>query len=160
MIRARRSTIFLAILTLEIAGCVSEQVPEPGFWIYVPKPSIDAADSGRGNLALVVLPARRYTTNRMDLSVTGEVRAPGAIKPPQGCTVFEAIGYAGGFTDFAFPKRLSLGKATGQRLRLYLQSEVQDRFGHRRVWYGLDKFSRTDYVLEAGDELHIPRPNL
>src|SRR5262245_34588851 len=101
MIRARRSTIFLAILMLGIAGCVTEQVPQPGFWIYVPKPSIDEADSRRGNLALVVLPARPYTTNRMDLTVTGEVRARGAIRPPQGCTVFEAIGYAGGFTDFA-----------------------------------------------------------
>jgi hypothetical protein len=142
------------MLMLWIGGCASEQVASPGFWMYLPEPSIDKP---RGNLALVVLPARPYTTNRMDLTVTGEVRAPGAIRPPQGCTAFEAIDYAGGFTAFAFARRVSLEKATGERLRLYLQSDLQDRSGRKRAWYGLDKFSRLDYVLDAGDKLHVPR---
>src|SRR6266550_1169083 len=81
------------------------------FWIYVPRPSIDKP---RGAPAEVALPRLPYTTNRIELFVGGEVAAPGAIKPPQGCTVLQAVSYAGGFTDFAFTRRLKLMKSSGQ----------------------------------------------
>src|SRR6267378_26464 len=65
------------------------------FWIYVPRPSIDKP---RGAPAEVALPRLPYTTNRIELFVGGEVAAPGTIEPPQGCTVLQAVSYAGGFT--------------------------------------------------------------
>jgi len=157
MTTSRISTTFVAIVTITTAGCVSNQAPRPGFWIYVPAPSIDKP---RGVLAVVALPAQVYTTNRIDLSVTGQVNAPGAIRAPQGCTVLQAIGYAGGFTDFAFTRRVSLERSSRPHVRLYLRSEVEDRLGHKRVWYAPDNLSRTDYVLEAGDRLHVPRTGL
>jgi hypothetical protein len=154
----RIAKVTLAALALGLAGCRTiQQETEThcsSFWMYIPTPSIDKA---RGAPAEVPLPSWFYTTNRIEVFVSGEVRSPGRIMPPEGCTVLQAIGYAGGFTDFAFTPRLSLLKGSGQRLDLHLRSRPKDRFGHRQAWYEFDSASGRDYVLQAGDRLHVGR---
>ena len=60
--------------------------------------------------------------------------------------------YAGGFTAFAFTRRLKL---SGQSLDLHLRSRSKDRSGHRQVWYVLEESSTADYVLDTGDKLYV-----
>jgi hypothetical protein len=153
---ARISMIILTALTIGFVGCKSAQNRDCGsnFWNYVPSPSIDKP---KGSPAEVALPTLPYTTNRIELFVRGEVVAPGAIKPPQGCTVLQAVSYAGGFTAFAFTRRLKLMKASGGSFNLHLRSRAKGLCGHRQVWYELENPSATDYILEAGDKLHVPR---
>ena len=152
----RISMITLTALTIGFVGCKSAQHQNCGsnFWIYVPRPSID---NPWGSPAEVALPTLPYTTNRIELFVGGEVVAPGAIKPPQGCTVLQAVSYAGGFTDFAFTRRLKVMKSSGPSFNLHLRSQAKGRCGHRQVWYELENPSATDYILEAGDRLHVPK---
>ena len=148
--------ITLAALAFAFAGCGAPQQQYSGsnFWIYVPRPSIDKP---RGAPAEVDLPHLSYARNRIEVLVEGEVTSPGAIIPRQGCTVLQAVGYAGGFTDFAFTRRLKLTKLSGQRFNLYLRSRPKDQSGYRQVWHELESPSTADYVLEAGDKLFVPK---
>ena len=152
------SMMRMGVIALALAGpgCRTAQQESNGskFWIYIPAPSIDRP---RGGPAEVALPSQFYTTNRIEVFVAGEVAAPGLIRPLHGCTVLQAIGYSGGFTDFALTRRLRLTKASGQALDLHLRSRTTGRRDHKLVWYELGSACATDWVLEAGDRMYVPR---
>jgi hypothetical protein len=155
--RLRRTTVITLAFTFICLGCnnVHTQYSGSHFWIYVPSPRIAKP---RGGPAEVSLPSLPYRTNRMEIIVEGEVASPGVIKPPEGCTVLQAIGYAGGFTDFAFTRYLRLTRPTWKTLHLRLQARAKDPYGHRVVWYEASP-STTDFILKTGDRLHVPRPS-
>jgi len=107
--------IGVAAFAFAAAGCgtAQQESSSPMFWMYIPAPSIDRP---RGAPAEVALPRQPCTTDRIQVLVAGEVVSPGAIRPPQGCTVLQAVGYARGFTEFAFTPRLRL-RPTGDASR-------------------------------------------
>jgi hypothetical protein len=153
---ARIIMIGVAAFAFGAAGCrtAQQESSSPMFWMYIPAPSIDRL---RGAPAEVALPRQPYTTNRIQVLVAGEVVSPGAIRPPQGCTVLQAVGYAGGFTEFAFTRRLRLTRASGQTMDLHLRSRTTGKRGHSLVWYKLGRSRTTDCVLEGGDRVYVPR---
>ena len=146
--------ITLVIVAFSFAGCSTPQHGHSGsnFWIYIPGANLDKP---RGAAAEVALPNLPYTTNRIKVFVEGEVALPGVITAPQGCTVLQAVGYAGGFTAFALTPRLKLTRPSGQSFDLHLRSRSKDRSGNRQVWYVLEKSSTADYVLDTGDKLYV-----
>lgn len=132
------------------------------FWIFVPNVGWRGA-APVGYPVEVALPRERYTTNRISVHIVGEVQSPGVLRVPEGCSLLQAIGHAGGFSPFAFPQRVRLIDARGQsRLLRLTWAKDQD---HWRVWYEvqptksyeqrLDAKTETDFVLRENDTLHI-----
>lgn len=59
-------------------------------------------------------------------SVLGEVRAPGPKAYVPGTTLTKAIGSAGGFTDFANKKSVTLTRSNGQKLKVNYNDAIKD----------------------------------
>lgn len=172
--RLQNALLFLGILVCVLAaGCQTvERKPssspdtasdiihytgEPPIWIFIPFPSI--TDNADGYPAQIVMPRRQnHTTNRIEVVVDGEIILPGVVKLDRGGTVLQAIGCAGGFTSSAYTKKVNIIESSGHVMTLYLCSH-QSSDTHRRVWYDVkpDGASGSDCVLEAGDEIFIPR---
>ena len=133
---------------------------KPGsyFWIFIPLPSFD--EGIRGFPAEVQLPPRLYGTNRIAVEVSGEVVAPGKIQPLAGSTVLQAVGMAGGFTPFAYTRKLELHEISGEPIQLHRCTAVVSPYMWR-VYYqlGTDSYSdsRTDHVLADGDVIYVRR---
>lgn len=83
----------------------------------------------------VVLPAQSYY-------VRGEVRVPGRFPLVSGVTVLQAIATAGGYTEFANPRKVNILR--GGKVR-YVDARA------------LEKHPERDIPLEAGDVIVVPR---
>jgi protein involved in polysaccharide export with SLBB domain len=113
-----------------------------------------------GYPAQIALPSeRRYTTNRIEVTVHGDVAASGRVQLPEGSTVLEAISRTGGFLDYARKSQLRVTRKSGTRFKLYLRSHFVAGARHRLVWYDVkvDGNAMKDFVLEDGDEIHVAR---
>ena len=75
--------------------------------------------------------------------VDGEVRTPGrpAYAPPM--TVLKGIASAGGFTDFANRKRVTLTRGSGKKERVNCIEALKD--------------ASKDLTIYPGDSIHVPR---
>src|SRR5215467_1008614 len=75
--------------------------------------------------------------------VDGEVRNPGrpGYAPPM--TVLKAIASAGGFTDFANRKHITVTRGNGKKERVN--------------WFDAQKDSSKDLPIYPGDSIHVPR---
>ena len=75
--------------------------------------------------------------------VDGEVRTPGrpAYAPPM--TVCKAIASAGGFTDFANRKRITVTRGNGKKERVN--------------WFKAQEDASKDLPIYPGDSIHVPR---
>lgn len=136
-------------------------------WIFIPAPAI--IDQSSGFPAAIALPPRRgFSTNRIEVVVSGEVVSPGTFNLPAGCTVLEAIGRAGGFTRWAYNKKILFHKSSGAGNTLYLRFRPLSGTRYREVWYALtpagpylsprnDEGVVADHVLQAGDRIHVRR---
>jgi hypothetical protein len=119
--------------------------------VFVPSAFQDARL--HGYVAEIALPARSATTNRIAVNVYGEVVFPGTVSLLEGCTVLQAISCAGGFTPFAFSRRLRLQRSSGQTLVLQLRWTRDQSSGRQRVCYG----GAADCVLQPGDTIWVGR---
>jgi len=167
--------LVLGLVTCLAAGCQmsqrrssSQDAPDvfhyagnPPVLIFIPLASLRPEDN-RGYPAQIALPAQRdFTTNRIGMTARGEVVSPGVVRLRSGSTVLEAIGSAGGFAPCAHKKRLRVSKSSGEPVTLFFHSRrtASARFG--LVWCDTSQedslgVAVSDYVLEAGDEIHVP----
>ena len=75
--------------------------------------------------------------------VHGQVKKEGAVPFRKGLTVTQALGSAGGMTEYASGKRVRVVKANGEKIRININ----------RIHRGLE----ADYVMEPTDKLIIQR---
>ncbi|MFO1514992.1 MAG: SLBB domain-containing protein [Verrucomicrobiota bacterium] len=128
----------------------AEQVP---VWMFIPVSQMIMAP-GRGFPAQIALPHRTtFTTNRIEVRVTGQVLAPGVMQLPEGCTLLQAVSFAGGFNRYASTKRVEVIKRD-QRTFKFTRYFRRANSGHHIAWYGPSN-STTDYVLEDGDTVYV-----
>jgi polysaccharide export outer membrane protein len=80
------------------------------------------------------------------VSVMGAVKRPGVYPIKQGLTALVACDMAGGFTDFASPKRAHITRTQGGKPRRIEVDIAKIRQG--RI---------ADVVLQSGDRLEIPQ---
>jgi hypothetical protein len=163
---AKTEILLLLLLVLTFAGCTTERKGSHPAWLYVPTPGLYTL---KGYPAEAALPRLIYTTNRIQIIVEGEVVSEGRVTVPVGCTVIQAVGYAGGFTPFAHAHHFRIRKKSGQGGYLILQCKRTWLFGHKRVWYLFEPYgqnmnhsrtfstSDTDYELEDGDRIAVGR---
>jgi hypothetical protein len=149
------------------SGVVRYVVDRPPVWIFIP--ALGITPQAAGYPAEIALPPQAYTTNRIEVNVTGEVGSPGTVRVPFGCTVLQAICYAGGFTGYAHNKRLTVRKSSGEPVWLFLRSRRTGESGFRQAWYSTENqgpvrspkdtsgTTVSDFVLQAGDKVHVPR---
>ena len=83
----------------------------------------------------VVMPSQSYF-------VQGEVRQPQRYNLVTGTTLLQAIASAGGYTDFADPKRVTLTR--GRDVKVVNMREVE-------------RDPRQDISVESGDVIRVPR---
>lgn len=83
----------------------------------------------------VVVPQRSYF-------VRGEVRAPGRYPISGGLTLLQAIASAGGYTEFANPRRIQVSRG-GQQISADA--------------YEIEKNPDSDIAIETGDVIVVPR---
>lgn len=76
------------------------------------------------------------------VSVGGEVRQPGRFPWTNGITAADAVGLAGGFTDFVSSRWLHIHHWDGSREKYRLNSDYQ---------------LEQDAVLRPGDAIYSPR---
>ncbi len=119
----------------------------------------------------IVRGGARDTNNVITVMVHGEIRNPGTLQVPRGSTILEVIKQAGGFTDFAYSKRIEIQRA-GSSHRYLLRREWNG-LNHYRIWYvpsrrnpdtyseePVDSTVKTDAVAEAGDRIIVLRSML
>lgn len=75
--------------------------------------------------------------------VHGEVKQEGAVPFRKGLTVTQALGFAGGMTEYASGRRVRIVKANGEKVRVNIN----------RIHRGLE----ADYVMDPTDRLIIQR---
>jgi polysaccharide export outer membrane protein len=75
--------------------------------------------------------------------VHGEVKQEGAVPFRKGLTVTQALGFAGGMTEFASGRRVRIVKATGEKIRVNIN----------RIHRGME----ADYEMDPTDKLIIQR---
>ena len=127
----------------------------PPVLIFIPIPAL--TDDFAGYPAQIALPAHRdFTTNALNVAVSGEVLSPGLVTLRSGSTVLQAIVAAGGLTPSAFTKRLSLRKSSGQSVSLYRHSRRTAGDRYRLVWCDVTRedsghVAPVDYILDPGD---------
>ncbi|HKQ56939.1 MAG TPA: polysaccharide biosynthesis/export family protein [Candidatus Eisenbacteria bacterium] len=80
------------------------------------------------------------------VSVMGSVKKPGVYPIKQGLTALVACDMAGGFTDFASPKKAHITRTTGGKPRRIEVDIAKIRQGRIQ-----------DVVLQSGDRLEIPQ---
>ena len=83
----------------------------------------------------VVMPSQSYF-------IQGEVRQPQRFPLMTGTTLLQAVAAAGGYTEFADPKRVTLTR--GRDVRVYNMRDVE-------------KNPQQDISVESGDVIRIPR---
>jgi hypothetical protein len=128
-------------------------------WIFIPN-SVWESQGRKGYPAQIALPwHKRYNTNRIEVQVSGEVICRGPVHLPPGSTVLQAINAAGGFTEYSYPKKTALDRKLGRSRELRLRWRPLPGTHHRLVWYSPaeDATPAYDYVLEDGDQIHVPR---
>ena len=111
------------------------------------------------------------TNSVMRAFVEGEVHHPGPLELPTGSSILDSIKQDGGFTDFAYTKRLVIERQ-GSRIGFVLRREpLGSGFrNHYRVWYvasywnevtqreePVDRPAKGDAVLEPGDIVRVRR---
>ena len=74
--------------------------------------------------------------------IQGEVRQPQRFPLMTGTTLLQAVAAAGGYTEFADPKRVTLTR--GRDVRVYNMRDVE-------------KNPQQDISVESGDVIRIPR---
>jgi hypothetical protein len=127
-----------------------EQVP---VWIFIPVSQL-VMSPGRGLPAQIALPLRTtFTTNRIEVRVGGQVLAPGVMRLPEGCTLLQAVSFAGGFGRWALTKRVEVTKRDRRKYE-FMRHFLRAPSGYRIAWYGVTN-STTDYVLEDGDTVYV-----
>lgn len=169
-------TLTLGLVTCVLTGCQSAQrryaskdAPDvfhytgnPPVLMFIPLASLGPEDS-RGYPAEIALPTDRgFTTNRIEVAVGGAVASPGIVRLRSGSTDLEAVSAAGGFEPWAHKKRLRVSKHSGQPVTIYFHSRTAAGARYRLVWYDTTendsgKAPVSDYVLDAGDEFHVPK---
>ncbi len=170
-----RRIVSLSFLACLLTGCeiakrrasakdapdVFHYAANPPVLTFIPLASL-GPEENRGYAAEIALPVHQdITTNRIEVVVHGAVASPGIVRLPSGSTVLEAVGAAGGFTPWAFKKRLRISKHSGQPVTIYFHSRRTTGTRYRLVWYDTtENDSRSipvsDYVLDAGVEFHVP----
>lgn len=75
--------------------------------------------------------------------VGGEVRQPGRIIYASGLTLLQAIDSAGGFTEFARRKKVSLRRVNGQQYRIDCEQALQNH--------------TLDMPVYPGDSINVPK---
>lgn len=90
------------------------------------------------------------------VKVGGEVFRPNTYQLPEGTTVLGAIKSAGGFTSFAFAKKIRVAQG-GKNYALRLQRETYGWKRRERVWYPDVHSSKNDFGLEDGATITVDR---
>ncbi len=83
----------------------------------------------------VILPSQSFF-------VQGEVKAPQRYAMITGMTVLQAIAAAGGYTDFANPKRVTISR--GNAVRTVNMRDIE-------------RNPKLDIIIESGDVIRVPR---
>lgn len=159
------SCFFCLLLVLLTGGCDSPAYQGSHFWIFIPTNMTMQEAPISGYPAEVLLPVQPFTTNRIQVEIRGEVVSPGTVSVPQGSTVLQAIGHAGGFKAFA-RGRVTVSHADGTRTQLSRKSKVLNK--RRQVWFEVQANTSststqrtdsppTDFVIQDGDSILIPR---
>lgn len=154
------------VFASQLCGCQTTQYSGRRFWMFIPNQRYEAPATGFP--AEVLLPDQAYTTNRIAVDVVGAVISPGKILVPEGTTLLQAISYAGGFSSFGSPHRVRVTKISGKSFQPILRKMISE--GHIKVWYEIQISQQdilspkkipgraiTDYALEDGDRISIPR---
>jgi SLBB domain len=88
----------------------------------------------------------------INVQVGGQVRHPGTFELTQGATLLEAIAQAGGFAEWAFPRRLVVTQRDGRKFRPKLH-QVNDW----RTWRSFAWYSETsDWLLDDEAKVEVP----
>jgi len=128
--------------------------------IFIPLPSF-APEDNRGYPAEIALPPHRgFTDDRIEVEVNGAVASRGVVRLRSGGTVLEAVDLAGGFEPWAYAKRVSVFRRSGEYVKLYLHWRRKPGAPYRSVWYDTreeadSNVSESDYVLSAGDKVYV-----
>ncbi len=170
------------VISITLAGCTTPKnddrsrtqpwwnavspVNQVPFLLYFPSYAMEQS-SRKGFVAEIALPERSYSTNRIEVTLQGQIRIQGAEQIPEGSTITQAINYAGGFTDFAYSKKLRLQSRTGNAVTLHRHSRLRTGIKCPLVWYDTNPrdFLASpkdaipslphDYILQSGDVIHV-----
>jgi hypothetical protein len=127
-----------------LSGCASSQVPRNGPEILLPN----------NYRAVIALPRETNSERTITISVRGQVKEPGEYEVPEGTTILQAIETAGGFTDYAFTRKLDVIESGGRHLGL--QRQIRKSFRSvPLLWYG-PSTKAEDFVLTDGASVHVP----
>jgi len=75
-------------------------------WVFIPSSPWEATDRRGFPSQIALRSARDYTTNRIEVAVSGEVLSSRAVHLRSGSTVLQAVSCAGGFTEYALMKTI------------------------------------------------------
>jgi hypothetical protein len=128
-------------------------------WTFIPFSTYDVEDK-RGYPAQIALPVvRDYSTNRIEVTVGGEVVSDGIVHLHRGGTLLQAISCAGGFTVYAKVSTVRVRKSSGEGVTLYLRWRPLPGGRYRQVRYDTAAHgeSASDYQLEDGDHIYVSR---
>jgi hypothetical protein len=154
--------LLLLALALALCGCSSPAGKRPTsepVSVRIPDPHSDHVVRAR-----VALPRERQWGPTITVTVGGEILRPGSVNLPGGSTLLEAISRCGGFTDFAYSKKIVLVRQS-RELRLYRFSKFGLSRRYDIVWYSepvpedhrRTQAHPTDFILEDGDQILVPR---
>lgn len=128
MVDERGMISFPFIGQLQAEGKTSSELEEMVYAAYVP-------DYYKYATISVFVPARGYY-------IRGEVRQPGRFPLVPGLTILQAVATAGGYTDYASPRRVRVLR-DGVTIKVNLLD--------------LDKHPEKDIALKARDVIIVPR---
>ena len=80
----------------------------------------------------------------LKVSVIGQVRSPGRYDLKGPSTVLDALALAGGFTDFAARRKITILRTTGERLRFDYDAAISKRG------------AKSNHVVKPGDVIVVP----
>lgn len=158
--------LILTVVACGAVGCRTAESPDVvhyrgglPVWVFISTTPLDSNDLQGFPAQIARAQNQVFTTNRIEVEVEGDVIAPGTFHLPSGSTVLQAIVCAGGFTEFAYTGRLWLTRQSRHDVKLYLNCRFVYGGRYREVWYETrdNGNSATDYPLEDGDQIGVPR---